>query len=317
MFSSFIKKKMPGLYDELQHLKRIQAINRINRIKLIPIEQYPKLCAKLYKEKVGHELNWNQLERYTEKMQWEKLFDCNPLKVVLADKIKVRDWVSNRIGKEYLIPLLGVWNNTEEIDFDLLPKSYVLKTNHGSGTNIIVKDKDKIIQKRVKRILDDWMNIDYAFYTGFEMHYSLIQRKILAEKYIETNTGELQDYKFLCFNGIPYFCWVDIGRYSNHTRNVYNLNWELQPWNQERYSIYKGIIERPINFDKMIQIAKILCKEFSHVRVDLYNVNGKIYFGEMTFTNGCGFDRIIPDKYDFDLGKLWDVDTTNQTTILS
>ena len=109
--------------------------------------------------------------------------------------------------------------------------------------------------------------------------------------------GELQDYKFLCFDGKPCFCWVDIGRYSNHTRNVYNMEWELQPWNQGTYAHYEKPIDKPKNFEKMIEVVEILASNFAHVRVDLYNVNGKIYFGEMTFTNGGGFDRILPVEY--------------------
>ena len=150
----------------------------------------------------------------------------------------------------------------------------------------------------------DWLSTDFG-YKSLELHYSGIAPKIIAEEYIETEYGELQDYKFLCFGGKPYFCWVDMGRYSNHTRNVYDLNWELQPWNQEAYAHYEKPIPRPENFEKMIEIATILSQGFSHVRVDLYNVNGKIYFGEMTFTNGGGFDRILPTEYDRKLGDLW------------
>ncbi len=317
MLSSFIKKNMPGLYDDLQHFKRIQTIHRIDKEKSSPAELWPQKCAEIYETKIGHKLDWEHLESYTEKMQWEKLFDCNPKKVELADKFVVREWVSKKIGDDYLIPLIGVWDSVKEIDYSLLPNQFVLKTNHGSGTNIIVRDKSTINISRINRQLNDWMHIDYAFYTGYEMHYSLIKRKILAEKYIDSGIGELQDYKFLCFDGEPYYCWVDMGRYTTHTRNVYNLNWELQPWNQERYGIYKDPIEKPLNFDEMIRVAKELSSGFSHVRVDLYNVKGKIFFGEMTFTNGCGFDKIIPEKYDYELGKLWHVDTSNQTTILS
>ena len=238
-------------------------------------------------------------------MQWEKIYDKNPIKTTLTDKYAVREWVEGKIGKDYLIPLIGVWDSFDNIDFDLLPKQFVLKTNHGTGTNLIVKDKYKINMRRAKRMFDDWMKTDYAFTNSLQLHYRDIKRKIIAEKYLETNLGELQDYKFLCFDGKPCFCWVDLGRYSKHTRTVFDMNWKLQPWTQASYGIANYDIPMPKNFDMMIDIANILSKGFSHVRVDLYNIDGKIYFGEMTFTNGSGLDPIIPKEYDKVLGDYW------------
>jgi len=166
-------------------------------------------------------------------------------------------------------------------------------------------DKYKINMRRAKRMFDDWMKTDYAFTNSLQLHYRDIKRKIIAEKYLETNLGELQDYKFLCFDGKPCFCWVDLGRYSKHTRTVFDMNWKLQPWTQASYGIANYDIPMPKNFDMMIDIANILSKGFSHVRVDLYNIDGKIYFGEMTFTNGSGLDPIIPKEYDKVLGDYW------------
>lgn len=269
-----------------------------------------KIDGLLYKRAIGRKLDWNNLNAYTEKMQWAKFYDTTPIKTTLSDKYLVREWVAEKIGAEYLIPLLGVWDRFSEIDFDALPDRFVLKTNHGSGSVIIVKDKSRFDKVDAGKRFDDWINVDYAYATGYELQYSGIKRKIIAEKYVETELGELQDYKFLCFDGKPYFCWVDLGRFGKHTRNVYDLDWKLQPWNQYTYGNSATPIPKPKNFEKMIEIATVLCQGFSHVRVDLYNIEGKIYFGEMTFTNGCGFDRIIPDKYDFMLGELWKIRTT-------
>lgn len=304
-----LKKIFPGLYDYYNHLQRVKAIRRISEQKKLSVLECAKQDAKLYEEKIGHKLHWDNLRTYTEKMQWEKIFDNNPQKAYLADKYAVREWVSRIIGDEYLIPLLGVWDSFDDIDFANLPARFVLKTNHGSGTNVIVKDKNSINMRQIRRLINDWLRIDYGYYTGFEMHYSRIQPKIIAEKYLETEIGELQDYKFICFNDEVYYCWVDLGRYSKHTRNVYDLNWNLQPWNQASYGIADHEIPKPKNFDKMIDIARKLCKGFSHVRVDLYNVDGTIYFGEMTFTNGSGLDAIIPSEYDLMLGQLWKIET--------
>lgn len=306
MIKQKLKKFFPKLYEWYLHLQRRQCIAKIEKRKRLDKNEYKNEISKQYKKRIGHEINWNKLETYTEKMQWAKLYDDDPRKSELTDKYEVRKWVAKEIGEEYLIKLLGVWNSFDEIDFSKLPNKFVLKTNHGSGTNVIVKDKKLLDFKNIKQKFNDWLETDYG-YKSLELHYSKISPKIIAEEYVETELGELQDYKFLCFDGIPYFCWVDMGRYTNHTRNVYNMNWELQPWNQETYAHYEKEIDRPKNFEKMVEIVKKLSKDFGHVRVDLYNVDGKIYFGEMTFTNGGGFDRIIPEKYDKMLGDLWKI----------
>lgn len=303
----FLKRKLPGLYDFYRHIQRVKVLKKAERMEALPTTEYPKLIETEYQKKIGHSLDWNNLQTYTEKMQWEKLYDKNPLKAVLADKYRVREWVENRIGKEYLIPLLGVWDSFDEIDFSKLPKQFVLKTNHGTGTNLIVKDKEKLNIKRTKRMFDDWMRTNYAFTNSLELHYNDIPRKIIAEKYLETESGELEDYKFLCFDGKPYFCWVDLGRFTKHTRKVFNMQWEVQPWTQSSFEIADCDIPRPQNFDQMVEITASLAKGFSHVRVDLYNVDGKIYFGEMTFTNASGLSRFIPEEYDKVLGEYWNL----------
>lgn len=275
--------------------------------KLLPRFLQIKYLEWLYKRKIGRRVNWSSPKAYTEKIQWAKLHDNTPIKTTLSDKYLVREWVSEKIGDQYLIPLLGVWDKYSEIDFNQLPDRFVLKTNHGSGTVIVVRDKAAIDHKRNSSLFNDWMHTDYAYVFGLEMQYTNIKRKIIAEQYLDSKEKELQDYKFLCFDGKPYYCWVDLDRFSNHTRNIYDLNWELQPWNQYTYGNCKKDIPKPKNFDKMVEIASVLCQGFSHVRVDLYNIEGKIYFGEMTFTNGSGYECIVPDEYDFKLGELWNI----------
>lgn len=310
MFRSNLKKLFPDLYEWYLHMQQRRCISYVNRRKRMSKDQYEAELSKQYKQRIGHELNWDSIDSYTEKMQWSKLYDVDPRKSELTDKYKVRKWVADKIGEEYLIGLLGVWDSFDEIDFSKLPERFVLKTNHGSGTNVIVRDKHTLNLKNTRRKFKDWLDTDFG-YKSLELHYSAISPKIIAEEYIETEIGELQDYKFLCFDGQPYFCWVDMGRYSHHTRNVYNLDWELQPWNQETYAHYEKPIEKPKNFDKMVELVKTLAQGFAHVRVDLYNVDGKIYFGEMTFTNGGGFDRILPMEYDKMLGDLWNLPRMN------
>ncbi|MEH6955602.1 ATP-grasp fold amidoligase family protein [Neobacillus drentensis] len=300
-----LKKLFPGLYEWYRHLLRLKTVKEINKFKKKDDAQRREILSNMYFERIGHTLNWGNLQSYTEKMQWEKMYVRNPMKTKLADKYLVRDWIAEKIGSDYLIPLIGVWDSFKDICFEELPEQFVLKTNHGSGTNVTVKNKSELDKKATKYKFNDWMKMDFAYTTGFEMHYSDIPRKILAEKYLETSLGELQDYKFICFDGKPYFCWVDLGRYGNHTRTVFDLDWNLQPWTQASYGISQEPIPKPKNFDKMVELATVLCQGFSHVRVDFYNVEGVIYFGEMTFTNGSGLDPIVPKEYDYMLGKMW------------
>lgn len=311
MNKQFIKNKMPFFYqiylyakDELKMKKNKKEAKKIHHMSDEELRLYD---GKLYKSRQGKSLDWNNLQTYNEKMQWAKLYDDDPRKVICADKYAVRKWVSDKIGEEYLIPLLGVWNKYSDIKFTDLPEQFVIKTNHGSNDVVIVRAKSKMTLSEkisMRRKIDISMKTDYG--TRFcEMHYSNIPAKIIAEEFIDSGNQELQDYKFLCFNGVPYFCWVDVNRFSNHKRNVYDLNWKLQDWNQRDYGNSDELIERPVNFDKMVEIAKKLSEGFSHVRVDLYNIQGKIYFGEMTFTNGSGFEPINPDSADMMLGDLW------------
>ena len=268
--------------------------------------------AEIYYRNTGDELDWTNLCSYTEKMQWEKFFDKDPRKTQLADKYEVRSWVAGKIGDEYLVPLLGVWDDAKDIDFSTLPSAFVLKTNCGTGDVEIIRDKRKLTKKDIARIrckLNFYLHYDCGC-NSFEMHYSSIRPKVICEELLEFPGTDVPDYKFLCFNGKPYFCWVDVGRYHNHKRNVYDLEWNLQTWNQKAYGNTDYPIDKPINFDKMIEIATLLCEGFKHVRVDLYNIEGKIYFGEMTFTNGSGFEKIYPREADLMLGELWGLDTS-------
>lgn len=292
-------------------IKKIRRKIYLKKMDKMSIQKLMEYDSELYKNRHGETLDWNKLETYSEKMQWEKLFNNDERKIKCADKFCVREWVKEKIGEEYLIPLLGVWDKAEDIDFDALPNKFVLKTNCSSGDVIIVKDKSKLTSKEIrgyKKKLDYYLHMKFGYNTC-ELHYNEMEPKIIAEAFIECSGNDLPDYKFLCFGGIPYYCWIDIDRYHDHKRNVYNMNWELQEWHQYNYGISKEKIEKPKNFDKLVKIATILAEGFPHVRVDLYDVDGKIYFGEMTFTNSSGFEKIEPKSADYMLGKLWKLDT--------
>lgn len=306
-----IIKKLPGMKDYYQHLQRRKLINELRRRKKLPWDEKLKMVEETYFERVGHKLDWNELHTYTEKMQWAKLFDLDPRKTLLADKYAARAWVAEKVGEEHLIPLLGVWDSFDEIDFDSLPDQFVLKTNNGCATNLIVKDKSKLNLKKTRRLVNDWLDMEFSYYNPFEFHYAAIPPKIIAEKFMSDGSGDLADYKFFCFGGEPKFCWIDINRYSDHRRNIYDMDWVLQPW-KRKVENSDVEIPRPKEFDEMKRIVTALAEGFSHVRVDVYLVGGQVYFGEMTFTSGSGFGRFTPDSADLMLGDLWELDTTKQ-----
>ena len=161
------------------------------------------------------------------------------------------------------------------------------------------------MKKYAELMFNVWLSFDYAYAT-FEMNYRDIPRRIICEAYMEDSNKELCDYKFMCFNGKPYCCWIDKGRYSCHTRDIYDMDWNLLPFTN-CFPNSGMPNKKPTNFEKMIEIATTLSADFSHVRVDLYNVDGAIYFGELTFCESSGFGRILPDKYDYILGEMWDL----------
>lgn len=262
-----------------------------------------ELC-KWYFENTGRELNIDNPKTFNEKLQWLKLYDSTEQKTLLADKYRVREWFAEQIGEEYLVPLLGVWNSFDEIDFNKLPSKFALKANHGSGYNIIVKDKNKLNMKKAKKKFDFWLNKDFSLVGGFEMYYRDIKPVIIAEEYLE-NTKGLIDYRFYCFNGEPMQIWVDI--YSgtpNHRREIYDMNWNKLPIKCKWPSADGLLDEKPVKFDEMKKIAKKLSESFYFVRVDFYEVNNKLYMGEMTFIPMSGIGSIEPYDYDIEMGRM-------------
>lgn len=264
--------------------------------------------AKIYCLKTGKKLNLNNPSTFNEKIQWMKLNDSTPLKTTLADKYLVRNWVKDKIGEQYLIPLLGVWDKFDDINIDELPKAFVLKANHGYACNIIVKEKEKADWNIIKEKLDYWLSLNYAFSSmGFQMQYRDIPPKIIAEKYIENGNGNLYDYKIHCFDGKPeYIQMIGDRKLSEHKAKqaFYNTQWELQPFTSGIYSRYETEIEKPENLEEMLHVAEVLSQGFIYVRVDLYELdNGEIKFGEMTFTPNSGFFHWVPAEMDEILGE--------------
>lgn len=266
--------------------------------------QYPSALEKWYKWATGKTLDLDNPVTFNQKLQWMKLYDATPLKTLLADKYLARDWIAEKIGEEYLVPLLGVWDNADEIDFDVLPEKFALKCNHGSGWNVIVSDKHDLDFENTRKVLNEWVRTNFAFYSGFEMQYMNIPPKIIAEKYLESKTG-LIDYRFYCFNGEPKQVWVDIfSGTPNHLRCIYDIDWNKLDIKCGWPDGSKYLSEKPINFEKMIEFSKVLSRDFAFVRVDFFENDGKLYMGEMTFTPMSGTGNFDPSSWDYELGKM-------------
>lgn len=265
-------------------------------------QYWDRYYSKLSKAEIEQELNllyFRNMQRYvnfddpvsfTEKIQWLKLYDASEQKTRLADKYQVRNWICEQIGEKYLVPLLGVWENFDDIDFSKLPDRFVLKMNHGSGMNIVVKDKSQFDIKSAKKKFDAWIVRPFEA-QGFEIHYRDIPKRIIAEAYIEELDGELYDYKFHCFNGKPLFIQCIGNRNLKlHTgnQNNYDLHWNKQDWIFEDYPEFGYDLPCPKRLSEMVEIASKLSEGFPYVRVDLYDLDQSVLFGEMTFTPGNG-----------------------------
>lgn len=270
-----------------------------------------KAIRNYYKKRSkGKELNLEEPMLFSEKQQWYKLNAKLPLMKICADKYAVREYLQQRGYGHLLNDLLGVYNNVNEIPLEELPERFVLKAAHGSGFNIIVKEKSKLNWKQTKRMLNSWLHQHIAW-SGREWVYKDMPRRIVVEKYLEDETGELRDYKFFCFNGKPHFMQLEVGRYTDHnTRNFYDMDWNLLPFGKELPHNPNIHVEKPEMFEEMKRIAGDLCQPFQFVRVDLYQVCGKIYFGELTFFPAGGAPDFVPAEYDTIVGNMWELKKT-------
>ena len=241
----------------------------------------------------GLKLDLDHPRLFGEKIQWLKLYDELELKTRLADKYLVRDWVKSKIGEEYLIPILGVWDNFDQIDFDALPDQFCLKMNHGSGMNSVVKDKAQMNMRKTRKLFKAWERT--PFYAGtLELQYRDIPRKIIAEKYIEEMSGSLMDYKIHCFHGKPVMIQIICDRdFEGHIAKeaYYDINWNRDYTSKSSFPALDKEIEKPDNLDSMLAIAERLSEGLKYVRVDLYNLKGRILFGEMTFSPASGMEE--------------------------
>ncbi|MCY4262103.1 MAG: ATP-grasp fold amidoligase family protein [Candidatus Dadabacteria bacterium] len=256
-----------------------------------------------FRYKFGKSLNLESPKTFNEKIQWIKLYDRNPLMTLYADKYEVRKVVENKIGQHILNELYGVFESVDEIDFDSFPKSFVLKASHGCEWNIIVKDKSALDRKKAKKKMRRWLATNY-YTRKREWAYKHIKPRIVCEKYMENKDRSLIDYKFFCFNGTPRFIQVDLDRYTGHKRAFYTIHWQkLDLFMEKRCGgHYKEELGRPKSLTDMIEIARTLSEGFAFTRIDMYDVDGKAVFGEVTFYPGNGMKRFSPNGWDEKLG---------------
>lgn len=289
------------LYYIIHDPKRLLIIllSKIGRV--FPDEIYLKIQFKL---NLGYDLDLKSPKSYNEKLQWLKLYDRKPQYTEMVDKYAAKSYVASIIGDEYIIPTLGVWERFEDIDFDSLPDQFVLKCTHDSGGVIICKDKRNFnhdaAAKKIKKLLRRryyWLHREYP--------YKAIQPRIIAEKYMEDESGyELKDYKWFCFNGKPKIMFIACDRSTEDEETKFDFfdsEFNHLPFTNGHPNSLKPIY-KPDNFELMKELASKLSKGIPHLRVDFYNINGKIYFGELTFYHWSGLVPFEPQEWDYILG---------------
>lgn len=263
-------------------------------------EQFLK---KEYFLQMGKPLNLNDPKTFNEKLQWLKIHNRKPEYTTMVDKYAVKQYVADRIGEQYIIPTLGVWEHFDDIDFDNLPKQFVLKCTHDSGGIVICRDKSKLDKKTAKKKLEYYLKRKY-YYIHREWPYKNVKPRIIAEKYMTNGDGEdLNDYKLMCFNGKVKTTFVCSDRFSKDGLKVtfYDTDWRRMPF-ERHYPVSKTEINKPQTYEEMVILAEKLSFGIPFVRVDFYEINGNIYFGELTFFPGSGYEEFTPEEWDKTLG---------------
>lgn len=285
-------------------LKLTLTLGRKGFLKFVPDKVYLKL---VYFGEIGKKLNLIGPVTYNEKLQWLKLYNRKPEHCVFVDKYAVREYIKSTIGEEYLIPLISVYDNVNAINWNQLPKKFVMKCTHGSGSNIICEDKDKLDVKDAIKKLNKWMKINWYWY-GREWPYKNLKPRIICEEYLMDN---IIDYKFMCFNGEPKLVQVHCNRaQENYSLDFYDMNWhktDIKRCGKES----AGLVEKPKRFDEMMGLVKALSRDDIHVRIDLYEVADRIYFGEKTYFSASGFSPYAKEEHDKLLGSFIELPNEN------
>lgn len=260
----------------------------------------------MYKRAFNKKLDLKKPKTFSEKLQWLKLYDRKDIYTIMVDKHAVKGYVSSIIGDEYVIPTYGVYDKFDDIDFEQLPNKFVIKCTHDSGGLVICDDKNKLNLQNAKRKISKCLKRNY-FYCGREWPYKNVKSKILIEQYMEDkNSSDMIDYKFFCFNGEAKYCLVCSDRKTNLKETFFDLTWNIAPFKRPNHEIDNSI-RKPKNLNLMIKLANKLSKDIPFLRVDFYEIDGKIFFGELTFFPAGGFNGFDPEEWDLKLGELIDL----------
>ena len=264
-----------------------------------------KLYLKIkYRLAMKKKLNLKTPQTFNEKIQWLKLYDRNPEYTKMVDKYEVRKYIAETIGEEYLIPLLGVWDKFDDIDFAKLPEQFVLKCTHDSGGLVVCKDKSQFDINEARKKINKCLKRNY-FWQSREWPYKNVKPRIIAEQYMVDESGtELKDYKLFCFDGQPKALFIATDRQIDDTKfDFYDMEFNHLPFTNGHPNAIKDI-KRPQGLDDMAELARKLSSGMRQVRIDFYDINGKVYFGEITFSHWSGMVPFEPEEWDYKWGKM-------------
>ena len=262
-----------------------------------------------YRMRTGKQLNLKAPKTFNEKVQWLKLYDRKDIYTTMVDKFEAKRYVANIIGEKFIVPTLGIFDNFDDIDFDKLPKQFVIKCTHDSGGLVIVKNKEGLDIQSARKKINKCLKTNYYYY-GREWPYKNVKPRIIIEKYMEDkNTKSMRDCKFFCFNGKPEIMYLSEGLEDHKTAGMsfYDMNFKITDCKRSDYRTLSYIPEKPKNFEKMKKFSSVLSKGIPHLRVDWYEINGKLYFGELTFTTCGGMVPFTDEKWNKKLGDLIDL----------
>ena len=276
----------------------LEVLDLVGPARLIPDSMYLRIVFKAH---TGYALNLKSPQTYNEKLQWIKLHERNDAYSTYADKAAVREIVRKKIGTDILVPLFGIYDKVSDIDWDVLPNSFVLKCSHGSGFNILCPDKNELNIDDACNKLKKWMTIN-QYWGGREWCYRNIKPRIVCEAWIGENGKTPNDYKFMCFGGHPRIIQLHEDRYGNHTLDYYSPEWQRLEIRRSDANIRGMTAPRPTQLDTMLEIAKCLSADFPYARVDLYEVKGHVFFGEVTFYPMGGFSGFANHQDDLRIG---------------
>lgn len=275
-------------------LMLIPSLGKRGLLNWLPDKIYLKIC---FRAKMRRKIDFSNVRTYNEKLQWLKINDRNPIYTKMVDKYEVREYIANHIGEEYLIPLIGVYDSFEEINFNELPNQFVLKCTHDSGGLVICKDKSKLDIEAARKKINDSLKRNY-YYLFREWPYKNVKPRVICEKYmVDEFEKELKDYKFFCFNGKPKALFVASDRENDTRFDFFDMSFDPLPLEQGYKKAIKEI-KKPKNFEEMVELSKVLSAKIPHIRVDFYEINNKVYFGELTLYHFSGLERFIPEEYD-------------------